>query len=198
VTNFKNPPAEGTYRVWVEPRERLWSPITPTAETAFSVAMGMRDAPREVFRGTILGRLIVVQVGQRTHITGQWESVLPDVFELRHACSLVFSRTSSCASSNLDLLGKPLTNIFPAAVKMLTFPLTSRSVRRETLAALAKKRARFVKPASTPPPLRETRQERKQMAAKDFTISTALRDSIPSGNPRVIFCERPVTPEVVT
>jgi hypothetical protein len=86
-----------------------------------------------------------------------------------------FSRTSSCASSNLDLLGKPLTNIFPAAVKMLTFPLTSRSARRETLAALAKKRARFVKPASTPPPLRETRQERKQMAAKDFTIYRTAR-----------------------
>jgi hypothetical protein len=50
-----------------------------------------------------------------------------------------------------SFLGKPLTNISPAAVKMLTFPLTSRSARRETLASLAKKRARFVKPASTPP-----------------------------------------------
>jgi hypothetical protein len=58
VTDFENPPAEGTYRVLVEPRERLWSPIIPTAETAFFVAMGMRDAPRGVFRGTMLGRLI--------------------------------------------------------------------------------------------------------------------------------------------
>jgi hypothetical protein len=71
VAGFEKPPAQGTYRVWIEPsEEHMRSPITPTTDTDYS--MGISDvahAPR-VFRGNLLGMLSVMRVGERTHVIG--------------------------------------------------------------------------------------------------------------------------------
>jgi hypothetical protein len=71
VAGFENPPAEGIYRVWIEPsEEHMRSPITPTDDTDYSAAISDVARERRVFRGNLLGMLSVMRVGERTHVIG--------------------------------------------------------------------------------------------------------------------------------